>query len=59
MLAKLITLALAADIALVCLAETVAALHAFLPIGGSHLTQLGFLLGLTVSAAHVWDALRR
>jgi hypothetical protein len=61
LLAKLIILALAIDIALVLLEGVFPYFreHNILPIGGTSVSQLGVLLGLAVIIDAIWDVFRR
>lgn len=59
MLDRFSTVALAAETLLVCLERTVLGCRLFLPLGGSHLAQLGLVLGLAVVAAHLITAARK
>jgi hypothetical protein len=55
MLPAVITIALSVDLLLVCLSGCIPYLSKLLPIGGSHLAQVGFLLGVSVALAHLWE----
>ena len=58
MLARFVAVALAAETFLVCLEGTIPACARFLPLGGSHLAQLGFVLGMAVVATHLLSAMQ-
>jgi hypothetical protein len=59
MLSRLIAIALATETLLVCVEGVVAVSTRYLPIGGSHLAQLGFVLGLAVVVTHLWSSVRK
>jgi hypothetical protein len=50
-----VSVALAIDLLLTCFAGCLPFLHRVLPLGGSHLAQLGFLVGLAISFTHLWQ----
>jgi hypothetical protein len=56
MLNRLITMALAMETLLVCVEGSIPASARYLPLGGSHLAQLGLVLGMAVVATHLWSA---
>jgi len=56
MLARFVGLALAVETLLVCLEGVIPACARFLPLGGTHLAQLGAVLGMAIVATHVLDA---
>jgi hypothetical protein len=58
-LTRLVGVALAIETLLVCAEGTIPALSHYLPIGGSHLAQLGLTLGLAVVADHLWIAMHK
>jgi len=43
------------ELLFVCAEGIVPRLSRRLPLGGSHLTQLGFVLGLAVGMVEIWD----
>jgi hypothetical protein len=55
-LTAVVRIALALEILLVCGEGVVPASHNFLPLGGSHLTQLGLVLGLAVMVVDIWQS---
>lgn len=57
MLAASIQLTLALEILLVCFEGTIPAARKLLPLGQSHLAQLGLLLGLAVCGVEFAEAL--
>jgi hypothetical protein len=59
MLGRFVTLALAMESLLVCLEGAVPPCASFLPLGGSHLAQLGLVLGLAIAAEHLREAVRK
>ena len=59
MLAPIIQLTLALEIVLVCCEGTIPIASRYLPLGRSHLAQLGFLLGSAVGSMEIWDAISR
>lgn len=59
MLDRFLALALAAEALLICLEGTVPAAANFLPLGGSHLAQMGFFLGLAIAVEHLRKALQK
>jgi hypothetical protein len=50
-----VSVALAVDLLLTCSAGCLPFLSRVLPIGGGHLAQLGFLVGLAISFTHLWQ----
>ena len=58
-LARLVAVALAVETLLVCAEGAVPPLARYLPLGGSHLAQLGFVLGLAIVVAHLKEALQK
>lgn len=54
MLAQAVRFALALELLLICLEGAIPPLSRLLPLGGSHLAQVGFCLGLGVAGADVW-----
>ncbi len=54
-----IGIALAVDIILTCFEGSVHSLSGYLPIGNSHLAQIGFLLGMAVAIDHMYSSIRR
>jgi len=50
-----ITVALSIDLLLTSLVGCLPYLSRLLPIGGSHLSQLGFLLSISIAFAHLWQ----
>jgi hypothetical protein len=58
-LSRLIAIALATETLLDCIEGSIAASTRYLPIGGSHLAQLGFVLGLAVVVTHLWCAVQK
>jgi hypothetical protein len=59
MLGRFIALALAVETLLVCLEGAVPRCTHLLPLGGSHLSQQGLVLGLAVVAEHLLNAARK
>jgi hypothetical protein len=57
MLPKVVAIALSIDILLTCLEGCASAFFSFLPLGRSHLAQLGLVLGIAVAIFHIVDAL--
>lgn len=55
MLTAVVRIALALEILLVCIEGSLS--HEYLPVGGSHLAQLGLVLGLATVIVEVWEAL--
>ncbi len=58
MFAKVVTVALAIDIVLICLEGALPGFFRFLPLGGSSLSQLGLVLGLAVALCHIVEGFR-
>lgn len=59
MLNRFVALALALESLLVCLEGTVPPCARFLPLGGSHLAQLGLVLGVAIAAEHLRQAVQK
>jgi hypothetical protein len=57
MLTEVVRIALSLEVLLVCVEGVVPAARAYLPLGASHLAQLGAVLGLAVTAVDLWQAL--
>ena len=57
MLAAVVRIALALEILLVCGEGVVPPSHGYLPLGGSHLAQLGLVLGLAITIVDIWETL--
>ena len=55
MIGTSVSVALAVDLLLTCFVGCLPILTRVLPIGGSHLAQLGFLVGLAISSAQLWE----
>jgi hypothetical protein len=59
MLNRLIAVALAFETLLVCVEGSIPASTRYLPLGGSHLAQLGLVLGVVVVVTHLWSAVQK
>ena len=59
MIGLFVKLALALEILLVCIEGVFMPSHAFLPLGGTHLAQLGLVLGLAVVIVEFRDCMKR
>ena len=58
-LGRFVTVALATETLLVCIEGASPVPTFFLPVGGTHLAQLGFVLGLAVVATHLSSVVQR
>lgn len=56
MLSDVVQFTLALEILLVCGEGTIPALTKRLPLGGTHLAQLGLVLGLAVAVVDFWQS---
>ncbi len=59
MLARFTAVGLAVETFLICVEGTVPASARYLPLGGSHLAQLGFVLGLAIAVTHLKEAFQK
>ena len=57
MLSAVVRIALALEILLVCIEGVVPSSHTYLPLGNSHLAQLGLVLGLAITIVDIWESL--
>ena len=56
MLAAIVQIALALEILLVCAEGAIPRAAFCLPLGGSHLAQIGLMLGSAVAVVGIWEA---
>lgn len=59
MLLAVVRIALALETLLVCIEGVVPAARRILPLGGSHLAQLGLVLGVAIALADIWGLCQR
>jgi hypothetical protein len=52
-----VRIALAFEILLICVEGAVPAFHSYLPLGGTHLAQLGLVLGSAIIVVDIWQSL--
>jgi len=57
MLTAVVRIALALEILLVCIEGVVPTTSSYLPLGGSHLAQLGLVLSLAITVVDIWENL--
>lgn len=57
MLSAVVRIALALEILLVCIEGVLPYSHDYLPLGSSHLAQLGLVLGLAVMIVEIWETM--
>ena len=58
MIAKTIAVALAIDLLLVCAGDLIPVLGHYLPVGGSHLAQIGCVLAIAVAISELYGVFK-